>query len=127
MDEVSIIQAIGIQSQMIMIWSDLDQLLTKIKDLRYLINNKNPYEGSTFFISTKKAIDNFEIMVQSEQAILDVTKELNYRLKQYKDEVDSALLSNSSQLIGEMMILLKQVGSMWKIRIEAIEKYRFIY
>ena len=112
---------------MIKILSDLNQILTKIKDLRYLIDDKNSYEGSTFFISTKKATDNFEIMVQSEQAILDVTKDLNYRLKQYKDAVDSALLSNSSQLIGEMMILLKQVGSMWKIRIEAIEKYRFIY
>ena len=126
MDLISVIQAIAIQAQMIMIWSDLDILVKNLKDVKYLLNEKNTYEGSTFFISSKNAFENFELMVQSEQTILTIRNELNYRLTKYKEAIDSALLSDSSNLIGEMIQLLKKIGKMWKIRSEAIQKYRFI-
>ncbi|MHA2362631.1 MAG: hypothetical protein ACXAC7_01640 [Candidatus Hodarchaeales archaeon] len=127
MDGISEIQAIALQSQMIMIWSDLDRLMSRLKDLLYLLREEREYQGSTFFISSKKAIDHFEIMVQSELGMLDVCKQLSYRLERYREAVDSALLSDSSKLIGEIMKLLGQISNMWKIRTDTIAQFRFIH
>ena len=124
-DKIAEIQNIILQSQMIAIWSDVDKLVAQLKDLIIFINDTN-YEGSTFFIASKKADDIFSILVESELAILDLTTELEIRLLSYRDAIDSALLTNSSKIIGDISKLLKQIQSLWKIRQEGILKFRYI-
>ncbi len=124
-DQIAEIQNIILQSQMIAIWSDVDQLVAQLRDLIIFINETN-YEGSTFFLSSKKEEEIFLILVESELAILDLTNELEIRLISYKDAIDSALLTNSSKIIGDISKLLKQIESLWKIRQEGILNFRFI-
>ena len=124
-DKIAEIQNIALQSQMIMIWNDIDVLINQLKDMTVFINN-TLYEGSTFFLSSKKAPDTFLLMVETELAILDLMTELEIRLLAYRDAVDSALLSNSSKVIGEISKLLKQIQSLWQIRKDTIMKYRYI-
>jgi len=124
-DKIAVLQGIALQSQMLMIWADVDNLVAQLKDLIIFIKQTS-YEGTTFFLSPKKAEDIFLIIVESELAILDLTNELEIRLISYKDAIDSALLSNSSKIIGEIRKLLKQIQSLWTIRQEAILKFRFI-
>ena len=124
-DKIAVIQNIALQSQMIMIWSDIDTLVNQLKDLIIFIKDTS-YEGSTFFIAPKNADDIFLIIVESELAILDLTTELEIRLISYKDAIDSALLSNSSKIIGDISKLLKQIKSLWQIRLEAILNFRYI-
>lgn len=124
-DKIAVLQNIALQSQMIMIWSDIDGLVAQLKDIILFIKDTS-YVGSTFFISSRNDNDIFSIMVESELAILDLTTELEIRLISYKDAIDSALLSNSSKIIGEISKLLKQIQSLWTIRQEAILKFRYI-
>ena len=124
-DKIAVIQNIALQSQMIMIWSDIDTLVNQLKDLIIFIKDTS-YEGSTFFIAPKNADNIFLIIVESELAILDLTTELEIRLISYKDAIDSALLSNSSKIIGDISKLLKQIKSLWQIRQEAILNFRYI-
>ena len=124
-DKIAVLQNIALQSQMIMIWSDIDGLVAQLKDIILFIKDIS-YVGSTFFISSRNDNEIFSIMVESELAILDLTTELEIRLISYKDAIDSALLSNSSKIIGEISKLLKQIQSLWTIRQEAILKFRYI-
>lgn len=124
-DKIAVIQNIILQSQMIMIWADIDKLVAQLNDLILFVKDTS-YEGSTFFISGRKAEDIFLIIVESELAILDLTTELEIRLLSYNDAIDSALLSNSSKIISDISKLLKQIQSLWKIRQEAILSYKFI-
>jgi hypothetical protein len=124
-DKIAVLQNIALQSQMIMLWSDIDRLVAQLKDMNLFINNTS-YEGSTFFIAQRKASEIFAILAESELAILDITTELEIRLLSYKDAIDSALLSNSSKIIGEISKLLNQIQSLWTIRHEGILKFRFI-
>ena len=124
-DKIAEIQNIALQSQMIMIWSDIDKLVAQLKDLILFIKNTT-YEGTTFFLAPKKMPDIFLILVESELAILDLTNELEIRLISYRDAIDSALLSDSSKIITEISKLLIQIQSLWKIRQEAILNFRYI-
>lgn len=124
-DKIAELQNIALQSQMIMIWSDIDALVAQLKDMTLFIKDTS-YIGSTFFLSSKRANNIFSIIVESELAILDLTNELEIRLISYKDSIDSALLSNSSKIILEISKLLKQIQSLWKIRQEAILSFKFI-
>lgn len=124
-DKVAEVQNIALQSQMIMIWNDLDVLINQLKDINLILDNVN-YEGSTFFISRKKVKESFQLMTETELAILDIMNELDIRLIDYKDAVDSALLGNSSKIINSIRKLLKQIENLWLIRQEAIQKFRFI-
>ena len=124
-DKIAVIQNVILQSQMIMVWADTDKLVSQLNDVKLFIKQTS-YEGSTFFISGRKAEDIFSIMVESELAILDLTTELEIRLLSYQDAIDSALLSNSSKIISDISKLLKQIQSLWKIRQEAILSYKFI-
>lgn len=124
-DKIALIQNIILQSQMIMVWSDTDKLTGQLKDLIIFIKETS-YDGSTFFLSGRKAPDIFLIIVESELAMLDLTTELEIRLLSYRDAIDSALLGNSSKIITDMSKLLKQVQSLWKIRTEAVLSYKYI-
>ena len=46
-DKISYVQNIALQSQMIMIWNDLDILINKLRDLEIFIKSTN-YQGTTF-------------------------------------------------------------------------------
>ncbi len=124
-DKIAVIQNIVLQSQMLMIWSDIDNLVALLKDLIVFLRETS-YEGSTFFLASKKVEDIFSIIVESELAILDLTTELEIRLISYRDAIDSALLSDSSKIITDISKLIKQIQSLWKIRQEAILSYRYI-
>lgn len=124
-DKIAVIQNIVLQSQMLMIWGDIDTLVAQLKDLIIFLKDTS-YEGSTFFLASKKVIDIFSIIVESELAILDLTTELEIRLISYKDAIDSALLTDSSKIITDISKLIKQIQSLWKIRQEAILNFRYI-
>ena len=124
-DKIAVIQNIALQSQMIMIWADIDKLVSQLKDLILFIKNTS-YEGSTFFLAPRSKEDIFMILAESELAILDLTTELEIRLISYNDAIDSALLTDSSKIITEISKLLIQIQSLWKIRQEAILNFRFI-
>ena len=52
--------------------------------------------------------------------------ELEIRLINYKDAVDSALLGNSTKIISEISKLLEEIVNLYMIRKETIQDYRHI-
>lgn len=124
-DRVGTIQSIAIQSQMIMIWSDLDKLSNMARDIRIKIKNTR-YQRTSFFVATTKDEETFSLISQAELTMLNLGEELDLRLHRYQEAIDSALLSDSSRLIQEIGKLLQQFESMWTIRVEGIESYRHI-
>ena len=65
-------------------------------------------------------------MAETELTILDLMNELEIRLINYKEAVDSALLGDSSKIINDISKLLYEIVNLYSIRQDAIKEFRFI-
>lgn len=118
-DKLEEIQEINLQAQNLSFWTDVDDIKLQLTELIKFINEAN-YEGIKFFHSSKSAKEIFDILVKSELAILDITKEIEINFTSFKGAFDNELLTNSKRIIDEVSNLLKQIKILWEIRMEAI-------
>ncbi|MFW9928223.1 MAG: hypothetical protein ACFFD1_02410 [Candidatus Thorarchaeota archaeon] len=124
-DEIAIIKNMVLQAQMIMVWGDLDKLLTSLVDISNNLN-ETTYEGSTFFRSQKNIPEEVDKILNTELKIVDLMKLLLSKLSEFKDSIESALLSETSKLVLEMTNILNEISKNWIKRKEIIVEFRYL-
>ena len=125
MDEIALVKNVALQSQMIMIWGDLDKFLLKLKDLQILIESTE-YEGSTFFRSAKIVNEEENKIIGTEFNIIEKMKNVLSRTSEFKDSIDAAMLTETSRLVADIGTLLNDVKNSWNLRKDVIVKFRYI-
>lgn len=124
-DEIAIVKNMVLQAQMIMVWGDLDKLLGSLINLGNVIN-ETTFDGTTFFRSSKQIREDDEKIVFAEFQIVELMKQVLSKVAQFKDCIDSALLTETSQLVADITEILNKLIETWNIRTKVILDFRYM-
>lgn len=124
-DEIATVKNMVLQAQMIMVWGDLDKLLISLVNLTNIVNETS-FDGSTFFRSSKQVIEADDKLIRSEFRIVELMKEVLSKVAQFKDCIDSALLTETSQLVFDITELIDKIINVWKSRTKTILDFKYI-
>ncbi|MHA1983545.1 MAG: hypothetical protein ACW967_04245 [Candidatus Hodarchaeales archaeon] len=124
-DEIAIVKNMVLQAQMIMVWGDLDKLLVSLIDLSNVIN-ETAFDGTTFFRSSKQINEDDEKIISTEFQIIEIMKQVLSKVAQFKDCIDSALLTETSQLVVDITDLLNKLIKTWNNRTKVILDFKYM-
>ncbi|OLS25889.1 MAG: hypothetical protein HeimC3_11630 [Candidatus Heimdallarchaeota archaeon LC_3] len=124
-DEVATVKNMVLQAQMIMVWGDLDKLLISLIDLGNVVNETS-FDGTTFFRSTKQVIEDDDKLIRSDFKIVELMKEVLSKVAQFKDCIDSALLTETTQLVFDITDLLDKIIKVWGSRTKTILNFTYM-
>ncbi|MFW9998130.1 MAG: hypothetical protein ACFFD4_39175, partial [Candidatus Odinarchaeota archaeon] len=121
LDFVVSVQDVALQSQMLMIWGDLDRLIGALRDARLVIKETD-YKGTTFFISSK-TFENDELLVYDFQTI-ELLKKQDKKLEEFNESVESAILGDTSKHVSEILGHVYDFTGAWNERISKIREFK---
>lgn len=124
-DEIAIVKNMVLQAQMIMVWGDLDKLLASLVDISNIVNETS-LTGTTFFRSTKEVQEVTDKLIMAEFQIIELMKDILGKTSQFKDSIDSALLTETSQLVSAITSKLERLSTEWNFRTNTIVDFKFI-
>ena len=125
LDQVKEIQEAAIMAQLIMIWSDLDNLVTSLQDARREIAQTR-YETSTFF--TVPTLEGFDptVLSFSDHEILKGIQNLKPKLTAFAENIEVGSYGDASRQVMDVMMDVAKIQEVWNERARKIQEYKRI-
>ena len=123
-DKITRLQSIALQSQMVIIWGDIDNIMGHINKTIIMLENTK-YRGSSFFLTNTIRDVEIDLMIQDLNAIL-IIKKLGKKFSELSDSVDTALLSTIPDTTAQIIDSIEVFQSTWESRKKIIKKFSYI-
>jgi len=104
--------------------SETDRLIAKFDRVSELINHA-PYGYSGFFDAVKIEEDDLERMIDFDLKLVDSAKEIEAKVKQFKQDIVGGKFENAAAYVGEIRGLAENLESTFNERKEVIMGVEF--
>ncbi len=123
LDRVKATQEAAIFSQLLMLWSDLENLHNSFHTAFSAVQNTD-YEQSTFYIA--KNIEGLDVgmLTLADLSIVNIFDKLDPKIDTFSQAIESGMYQDASSIVMDVLMDGASIHKTWMERVRLIRNYR---